>query len=695
MAAMQQTIERLRETFIQHEVLARRPEIIAIFLGGSQLYNPQGDNQRDWDGAIIVNTKHDIFTLVNDHRQDLMDLIGMETEECPTTEFQVPYPSSPLWSKFDAVRFAGLGKSSEKRGVKIMSWEYFSQGRTSLNIFSYKDRRTYINVRPSPSGLLPFGIINQASTLPDRSVILHDQLVFPTSETSDKHLGQAIFGVTADLLVSAACLVGREPYGLEVKRKILEHYALVAGQQASFATLARCCRFSSPYKQWLSEELGDLQPVGVPIGPELHDFPSSTDQPIMSFAHADRAQISVHEDFSECAKVLPVEVCWQFDEGLASQHHGDQSLFAARSEQYTSTIGETEIFCKQPLSALWAEDEIEGALLTSNFYPRVQIPRMSISGLLLYPLFQGKAESEIRLSYIKEGRSNWDTAESLLYLELVKAEDTLRGYKKSLAQSKEIDSGSDYKIQRLFHSRLVDDVRLREYYGPGIQLMGNTIPFDEFLGMQWKINGVHYPPLRKLLDATCEVVKPGGPQISSCPVLFGHGDAHGGNIMMSSEPSPHSSPEVLFVDFEVSGFHPVMLDLAKPLYMDVFFESFYMDLIPSGDRPKVEYQIAENTLVVDFTPDVDWLSQAILDIKMRYLIQPLCEEIRDKLNMSLEDNVPLLSSALFLCASLAKNFAKDEEGFLLSFAIGITLAGAKSWSDLYSRFEKLGFKAST
>ncbi|KAI1769465.1 hypothetical protein GGR53DRAFT_524646 [Hypoxylon sp. FL1150] len=684
MAAMEQTIERLRETFIRHEVLSRRPEIVAIFLGGSQLYNPQGDNQRDWDGAIIVKTKHNIFTLVNDHRQDLMDLIGMETEECPTMEFQVPSPSSPLWPEFDAVRFAGTGKSSEKRGVKIMSWEYFSQ-----------DRRTYINIRPSPSGLRPFGIVNQASTLPNRSVILHDQWVFPAPETAHKDLGQAAFGVTADLLVSAACLVGREPYGLEVKRKILENYALVAGQRASFVTLSRCCRFSPSYKQWLCQELRDLQSVEVSLGPELHDFPSNTDQPTILFSHANGAQVSVHEDFARHVKVLPTEVYRQFEVGLASKHRGNQSLFAANSEQYTSIVGETKIFCKRVLSAPWAEDEMNGAIMTSHYFPRVQLPRRSTSGLLLYPLFQGKTESEIRLSYIEEGRSNWDIAESLLYLELVKAEDILRAYKHSLVNFQGADTGRGYKIQRLFHEHLVDDNRLRDYYGPCIRLLGQTIPLDEFLGMQWTINGVRYPPLREVLDATCEIVKPGGLQVSSCPVLFGHGDAHGGNIMMSNEPSPHSSPEVLFVDFEVSGFHPVMLDLAKPLFMDVFFDSFYVDLLPSDDRPDMKCQIVRNTIVVDFDPKVDWLSQAILDIKVRHLIHPLCEEIRNKLSMSLEDHVPLLSSALFVCASIAKNFAKDEDGFLLSFSIGLILSGAKGWEDLYSCFEKLGFKTST
>ncbi|KAI4863312.1 hypothetical protein F4820DRAFT_471586 [Hypoxylon rubiginosum] len=708
MDSFQQTIERLRETFVRDEVLSRRPEIMAIFLGGSQLYkeeDDQGNNQlprdtpRDWDGAILVNTKHDIFTLVNDHRQDLMDLIGIETEECPRSLFQVPSPSSQFWPEFDAVRFAGFGKSSEKRGVKILSWEYFSQGTTSLNILSYKDKRVYKIVRPGPSGLVPFCIIQQANTLPNGLMILHDQWVFKAPQTADGDPVQAAFGVTADLLVSGACLLGREPFGLEVKRKLLAHYSLVTGQQASFTTFSRCCRFSSSYTDWLNQELKASQPfslVEAPFYSKLDESSSSNSRPVLSFSHADRAHGSDRQGFFTSTNCIPTQAYRQFEEGLASRHGEEQTPFAVNSQAYTATVGEnsetpTEIFCKESLHPEYTEDEIKGAKLASLFYPRVQLPLLSSTGALLYPLFQGTTESAVRLSYIKGGRSDWSAAELLLYMELVKAEDILRGYRKSLAHPEKPVTGPDYKIQRFYHTRLINDVRLRDFYGPTIQLMGNAIPRDTLLGMQWVINGVRYPSLRELFDAAYEILKPSGRQISSCPVLFGHGDAHGGNLMVSSEPSPNSSPEVLLIDYEVCDYHPVMLDLAKPMYMDIFFESLYLDLISPNDEQDVKGQISGNTIIVEFVPKVDWLTQAIFDIKMRYIIRPLCEEIRN-LNQSLEYHVPLLSSALFLCGAFARSSAKDEKAFLLNFSIGILLAGAKTWDDLYSGFEKLGFK---
>ena len=33
----------------------------------------------------------------------------------------------------------------------------------------------------------------------------------------------------------------------------------------------------------------------------------------------------------------------------------------------------------------------------------------------------------------------------------------------------------------------------------------------------------------------------------------------------------NNSREIFYVDYEIPGFHPVILDLSKPLYIDVFF----------------------------------------------------------------------------------------------------------------------------
>lgn len=81
-----------------------------------------------------------------------------------------------------------------------------------------------------------------------------------------------------------------------------------------------------------------------------------------------------------------------------------------------------------------AQDEMQGARLALGFYPHITIPRISASGVLLYLFFPGITESELRLLYISSGRRNWDTVETLLYVQLVKAEDMLRAYRSSMPQ---------------------------------------------------------------------------------------------------------------------------------------------------------------------------------------------------------------------------------------------------------------------
>ena len=39
------------------------------------------------------------------------------------------------------------------------------------------------------------------------------------------------------------------------------------------------------------------------------------------------------------------------------------------------------------------------------------------------------------------------------------------------------------------------------------------------------------------------------------------------------------APYLLYVDYEVTGYHTPFLDLAKPIYMDGFFNAAYADLM--------------------------------------------------------------------------------------------------------------------
>ena len=58
--------------------------------------------------------------------------------------------------------------------------------------------------------------------------------------------------------------------------------------------------------------------------------------------------------------------------------------------------------------------------------------------------------------------------------------------------------------------------------------------------------------------------------------------------MIAGDVSADNGREILSIDYEVAGFHPIMLDLAKPFYIDVFFDTVYMDVLPEVPETRCE-----------------------------------------------------------------------------------------------------------
>ncbi|KAH9907922.1 hypothetical protein F4778DRAFT_453847 [Xylariomycetidae sp. FL2044] len=277
------------ESFVRAELLSRLPEIAAVILGGSRLYKEaaQVAPDSDWDGIVIVHDKHDILTLVNEKRGSLLSLLDLEKEEeYAGPSLRVPEPSSPLWSEFDAVRISGFDRRGAKRSVKILSLDYFSQGKTSLDILSYKDRRVFERIRPGGMSYL----VQQVTTLPNQMRIIHDQWVFEAPLSSGA--AAAEFGVTSDLIVSGACIVGPE-YGLSIKKQIVSHWSSVSGLVLTIDTFARVSRFSPKYKEWLNRELTTLQSPFEITPPPEGSSRSGRKKPVFLYGNTAITQVSI------------------------------------------------------------------------------------------------------------------------------------------------------------------------------------------------------------------------------------------------------------------------------------------------------------------------------------------------------------------------------------------------------------------
>ncbi|KAI1190323.1 hypothetical protein F5B17DRAFT_387613 [Nemania serpens] len=685
------------------------PGIACVYIGGSRLYNrnhpasPHNNQQSQYDGIIILKTKHDVYSLIADRRkrQGLLSSIGLEFED--QVKLDIPPPSSPLYPEFDAIRISGYDEDYIKRSVTILSLEYFSQRKTSLNILSYRDRRVYESVcvgdTPSMAKLV------QITSL-DTLMILHDQRVY--SSRMDDGIIVAGFGVVTDLLLSGACVYGQEPHGRDIKRSLIEHYTSVAGCPPGQRSFVGYLEFSTPYRDWLGQELAEMSPTdcGDPFDPGskwaehriflFGDTAQARENIILCKpSHSTKLLNTAVSQFYDPDRKLPEEVVCLFDDGRVTRQDSHKPQFSRNSVSYKVTTTPPEnvvdIFVKV---SPYAQDEFQAAKMVSRYLPRVLKPRMALSGELLYPYFPGRTESDAWLSYIQSRRQDTSLAESILYVELVRAEDTLRAYRSSL--SLQMDAPVPRQnIQRLFHDRLVGDRRLNEFYGQGMALAGEKFSLEELLSLRWLINGQSYPPLREAFDEARKIVAPDSVQMLSCPTVFGLGDSHGDNVMFRPLNENGGTSKVIFVDYEVAGFHPVMLDLAKPLYYDVFYETLYRKLTPENARRALKYRAckATSTIVLDLPPMADSLSQAILDIKLRYLVKPLCDEIQKK-GGNLEDHLPVLCNALFLCATVGgTKFTDCEEGFLSNFATALVFRQAKSWLEYTCRLEELGFKA--
>lgn len=92
----------------------------------------------------------------------------------------VPGQSHPLWGRFDGVRFVGWTSDNIKKGVKILSLEYFLKKTCTLNLLSFKDKRVFSS--RSLGWSVAYTIIQQATRVTNDLVIHHEQTVY-TQET--------------------------------------------------------------------------------------------------------------------------------------------------------------------------------------------------------------------------------------------------------------------------------------------------------------------------------------------------------------------------------------------------------------------------------------------------------------------------------------------------------------------------------
>ena len=677
----------LAEQYFHLESFRGLPGVIAVLLGGSVVYqqiSPEDVSpESDWDGALIVKSKSDILELVHNNRELLKHTFHIVVEEFPG--LKLPTPSDASWNEFDAVRFAGYTAMGNKKSVKILSLEHIESSVGTLSIISFKDRRIYATHTSDGSRCYR---VHQATHLGNNLNILHDQIIFradPQNCVHGRDVGRKSFGVTADLIVTGVWLYGREPHGDNIQKQLLERYTAACGRVVTIESFARADRFSTPYQEQLRQRLHTLTEC-LPR-PLFCTCPSAPSTVLFGLTSSTREfQPSA---FKPQIRVLPLEVVSRVsrtEEHLTSEPI--RSIFSSNSrssvlivEQGKVEESSLKVFCKV---TEFRSHELYGAQEAAKYFPQVQIPRLSVSGELLYPFFHGCTEAEYRLQFIQGGRSDWSVAETILYAELAKAEATLMAYRLSVCSVSTFDASEAPQIHRFFHSRLSGNTRLEQFYTTGVQLHDRSLPLSYFLKLPFVINGITYPSLHEIIKTATRALRP--INTTSCLQAFGLGDAHGVNIMIGEQGRPDNGKDILYIDYEVAGYHSVMLDLAKLFHHDVFFDTLYADEI--GDAPSIEYAYTDNAIKITLDPCTDDLSRAVFNIKKRYLIEPLRDMARTY-GCDLNAWVPQLAGALLACSILTRNFNGKWDAFLRSVAVGIVLSQATTFEHLWEQCDSL------
>lgn len=160
-----------------------------------------------------------------------------------------------------------------------------------------------------------------------------------------------------------------------------------------------------------------------------------------------------------------------------------------------------------------------------------------------------------------------ETGDGALYESLKRAQqrsddDLLALYLGSLAWQTAEEAGAA-AVHQLFWHRLTGG-RMAAFYGRHAEfaLPQGRFSQGEVWRARWTINGQRYDEsLATLVELAGQRLKPA----RSGPSIVGHGDAHNGNVFLRS-----ALREMVYFDPAFAGRHHPLLDLAKPLFHNVF-----------------------------------------------------------------------------------------------------------------------------
>ncbi|MCU0512684.1 MAG: hypothetical protein MUE40_08950 [Anaerolineae bacterium] len=252
------------------------------------------------------------------------------------------------------------------------------------------------------------------------------------------------------------------------------------------------------------------------------------------------------------------------------------------------------------------------------------------------------------------------------------ADDALSGFYTGSHTVQPAGAAADAPIHQLFYHRLTGG-RQAQFYADDIRLHlpAGSYPMREVRRWRWRINGQHYAPtLDEISAGATRTLHPGRGGL----LVRGHGDAHNGNVFFQA-----AQQRLLYFDPAFAGQHNPYLDLAKPLFHNVFAMWMYF---PQDIRRRltITMRLEDGVCQVDYAYPLHPVRQMFLESKIERVLRPLLT-LAEAAQEPLAARRALLKAALFCCPFLTMNLTDSgrfpPEISLLGLAMAVEM-GAES-----------------
>ncbi|MHB8627370.1 MAG: phosphotransferase family protein [Aggregatilineales bacterium] len=209
-------------------------------------------------------------------------------------------------------------------------------------------------------------------------------------------------------------------------------------------------------------------------------------------------------------------------------------------------------------------------------------------------------------------------------------------------------------VHQLFHHRLMGG-RYHAFY----ETSDNDVA--QSLDKRWIINGRRYRSTLRTLIAQQRVIAPA----RSGPSVIGHGDAHNGNVFVTDS-------GLVYFDPAFAGRHNPFLDLAKPLFHNVFASWMYHP-VDHSQAQSLTIQHDLDMITINYDETLPDIRRMFFASKVERVLAPFVIELRRRERLPAEWRL-YLKLALLCCPLLTMNLA-DRRRFPESTAwLGLAYA---------------------